>query len=152
MYYTTGCCRYPPFYPWDAMMGTRGNSPHNRGFHIMPTIVSSLSWVDLLIIIVTFVLPLINGFLTKQTWAPLTKGISLAVLSAVFGFLNELLNASIAGAAFDIGQAALTWSAILVGSIASYFGILSRPITSAANGHSEKGTSVAQIVAARGVK
>lgn len=91
---------------------------------------SSISLVDILTFVVAIVLPLVNGFLTKQSWSSAAKGLALAILSGIVGILSELINSLNAAEAYDIGVAALKWGAVFVIAVASYFGILSRPLSS----------------------
>ena len=111
-------------------------------------IVSSVSLADIVMLIVAVILPLVNGFITKQSLAPAVKGSILAGLALVAAVLTEYLDALLAEQPFDIGQSVLRWGSVFVVAIASYFGILSRPLQPNDPSHQ----SIASIVAARGVK
>jgi len=111
-------------------------------------IVSSVSLADILMMVLGVVLPLINGFVTKQSLAPATKGTILAGLALVAAVLTEYLDALLAEQPFDIGQSLLRWGSVFVVAVASYFGILSRPL----DRNDSESASIASIVAARGVK
>lgn len=91
-------------------------------------ITSSVGPIDLVTFFVAIVLPLVNGFLTKQTWSPALRGTLLAALALIAGLSNELLASMNAGEAFDIGLALIKFGGVFVVAVASYFGILSRAI------------------------
>lgn len=92
-------------------------------------ITSSVSLVDILTLVVAVLLPLLNGLITKQSLAPALKGTVLAGLALATSVLSEFIVALTAGEPFDIGQSLLRWGAVFVVAVASYFGILSRPLT-----------------------
>lgn len=113
-------------------------------------LTSSIGPVDLVTFLVAIVLPLINGFLTKQVWPPVVRGTLLALLAFIASVMNELLNSLIAETPFDVGLALLKFGGIFALAVASYFGVLSRAIGSSVDDAGNK-RSVASIVASKGV-
>lgn len=93
---------------------------------------SSVSLIDIVTFVIAVVLPLINGFITSRELSPALRGVILAGLSLVAGVLNGWLTALTNGEAFDIGRSILTFGAVFVVAVASYFGILSRPLATPA--------------------
>jgi len=83
----------------------------------------NIDWVQVLTFVVAIVLPLFVGLVTKLTTNPAARAILLALLSAIAGFLAELLNALQSHTSYDVGTALLTWIGIFVVAVASHFGV-----------------------------
>jgi hypothetical protein len=83
----------------------------------------TFDWIQVLTFLVAIFLPLLVGLVTKVVTHPGTRAILLALLSAVIGFLSELLTALQTQSAFDVGAALITWLGIFVVAVATHFGI-----------------------------
>lgn len=68
---------------------------------------------QILSLVVGIVLPLLVGFVTKESWSGGVKAVTLAFLSAASGFLTEALAVVNAGTAFD-------WQATLVAVLGTF--------------------------------
>jgi hypothetical protein len=104
----------------------------NALLDVIPTIMSSITWVDIVsILVLPFLLPSIVGWVSTQAWPTLAKRLSLGVLSLLGVLLTGLVDAVANGQPFDIGitllQFAVTWYA----GEKAYEKILKAPITAA---------------------
>lgn len=80
------------------------------------------SWVGLLTLVVSVVLPVLVGLVTQVKTNPTLKAVLLVVLAAVTGFLSELLNALVTGSVYDIFTGLITFITALIIGIALHFG------------------------------
>jgi hypothetical protein len=81
------------------------------------------SWVQLLTLLVTVVLPILVGLVTQRETNSGRKAVILAVLSAVTGFGSELLSALVQGQTYDAAAGLFTAVTALIVAIALHFGI-----------------------------
>jgi len=79
--------------------------------------------LTILTFVVSIVLPLLVGLVTKVVTHPGAKALLLAFLAAVLGFLNELIRALTTGDPFDLWTAIITWLGIFIVAVAMHFGI-----------------------------
>lgn len=86
-------------------------------------ITFSLNWIAVLTFVIAIFLPLLVGLVTKVATNPGTRAVLLALLTAIAGFLTELLSALQNGTAYDVGLALLLWIGTFVVAVASHFGI-----------------------------
>ncbi|MFI6495907.1 hypothetical protein [Nonomuraea typhae] len=68
---------------------------------------------QILSLVVGIVLPLLVGYVTKESWSGGVKAVILAFLAAVSGFVTEALDAVNAGTSFD-------WRATLVAVLGTF--------------------------------
>lgn len=99
---------------------------------LLPHITSSITWVDIVsILVLPFLLPSIVGWVSTQNWASLAKRLALGALSLVGVLLTALVDAVANGQPFDLGitllQFAVTWYA----GEKAYEKILKAPLTPA---------------------
>lgn len=80
------------------------------------------SWVGVLTLVVTVILPILTGWATKSIASPGKRAVVLAVLSAVAGFGAELLNALVNNLPYDAFQGGLTAFTAFIIAIALHFG------------------------------
>lgn len=89
---------------------------------VLPTYLFDLTtaygWISL---VLTLVLPLVIGLLTRPTTPGHVKGLGLLALSAIKGVLEAAL---IGGAAFSLGTVATTALVNFLVAVALYFGLL----------------------------
>lgn len=85
---------------------------------------SGFTWVQMLTLLVSLVLPMLVALATTRLAAPRLKAVVLAVLAAVTGFLSELLDALVNGTAYDLGAAFSTWTYAFILAVAAHFGLL----------------------------
>jgi len=85
-------------------------------------ITFAFSWVALLILVVSVLLPVITGFVTTRVTSSSRKAVVLAVLSAVTGFSTELLNALQSNVTYDAFTGLLTAITVFIVAVAMYFG------------------------------
>ena len=83
----------------------------------------TLAQVQVFSLIVGVFLPILVGLVTKVTTSSSTKAVLLAALSAVSGFLTELVNAGGFGGDFDWLSATLTAITTFVVGVALHFGL-----------------------------
>lgn len=74
-------------------------------------------------IVVSTVLPLLVGLVTKTVTHPGAKAILLALLAAVLGLLTELLAAVQAGRAYDLGTGIIVALGAFLVAVGMHFGI-----------------------------
>lgn len=86
-------------------------------------IVFAPSWVQLLTLAVTVVLPLLVGLVTKRTTDGGRKAVYLAVLAALTGLGSELLAAISDGQTYDLAAGLYTALTALVFAIALHYGV-----------------------------
>ena len=78
-------------------------------------------WV--LNLVVTVLLPLLVGLVTKQSWSSAVKAVLLLVLAAITGLGSELLDAATSNSPYDLQVGALAAVQALVVAIAVHFGL-----------------------------
>ena len=79
------------------------------------------SWVGILTLVVSVVLPVLVGLVTTRFTDPAKKAITLAGLSAVTGFGTEALNALTTGTAYNVFTGILTaLTAFIIGTALHY--------------------------------
>lgn len=79
--------------------------------------------VDLVGLLVSVVIPILVDLVTKRLADPRFKAITLAALSAVNGFLMELLQAARADQAFQVDQAAMNAVESFIIAVALFYGL-----------------------------
>lgn len=84
---------------------------------------AGFSWVLVLTLVVSIVLPVLVALVTRYNAHPRVKAVVLALLAAVVGFLSELLSAVHAGHPYDAGAGALTWLGSFIVAVAVHFGL-----------------------------
>lgn len=85
---------------------------------------SGFSWVQLLTLVVSVVLPALVALVTNRMASPGLKAVTLAGLAALVGFLSELLHALVTALSFDVGTALLTWVTSFIIAVAAHYGLL----------------------------
>lgn len=86
-------------------------------------IVFSFSGWQVVGLLVSTILPIVVGLVTKQVTSPGTKAVLLALLSAVTGLGAQALAAHSDGVNYDLGQGLLlSFTAFIVG-VAMHFGL-----------------------------
>lgn len=85
---------------------------------------SGFTWVQLLTLLVSVVLPALVALVTKRMASPALKSVTLLLLAALTGFLSELLHALTTALPFDLGAAAFTWLASFLIAVVSHYGLL----------------------------
>jgi len=93
-------------------------------------IVSSVSWIDLVtLLVLPVLLPLLVGYVTKvQTVPTFWKRMILAGLALLTTVLTELVQSVVAGIPYDIGITILWAVVIYIAAEATYHGFLKAPI------------------------
>lgn len=81
------------------------------------------NWVGLLTLLVSVILPVVVGLVTKRVTDPGHKAILLALLAALTGFLSELLNALTTGDVYDVFSGLLTFVAAFIIGVALHYGL-----------------------------
>lgn len=81
------------------------------------------TWVQLVTLVVTVLLPVLVGLVTTRETNPARKAVYLAVLSAVTGFGSQLLDALASGQTYDAAGGLYTAVVALVVAIALHYGI-----------------------------
>ncbi|MGW1998214.1 hypothetical protein [Embleya sp. NPDC001921] len=76
--------------------------------------------VQLWSLLVGVILPILVGLATKVTTSASTKAVALAFLSAVSGFVSEMLDS---GDSFRWSTALITWAATFIVAVAVHFGL-----------------------------
>lgn len=87
-------------------------------------VTSGFSWVQLLTLLVSVILPILVALTTNRLASPGLKAVVLALLAALVGFLSELLDALTDHTAFDVGAAVLSWVTVFIVAVASHYGLL----------------------------
>lgn len=108
----------------------------NITFDIPPAI-----WLGLL---VSTVLPLLVGLITKVVTHPGVKAVLLAAASAILGLLTELLASVQAGVAYDLGQGLFVALTAFLVATGTYYGLW-KP-TNVANKLQKVGTPTVQVM------
>lgn len=83
----------------------------------------TFSWVLVLTLLVSTVLPVLVGLVTSRVTSSGKKAVLLAILSAVTGFLSELLAALQAGTPYDIFAGLVTAIGVFIVAVALHFGL-----------------------------
>lgn len=86
------------------------------------TVVFEPTWVQLIQLIVSVLLPALVGIVTQSRTGSDVKAVLLVGLSIVAGILGELLNAWNAGVAFDLGSSLFAAVGTFVVAIGVHFG------------------------------
>lgn len=88
-----------------------------------PAIIFDVNWTLILGLVVSTILPLIVGLVTKVVTAPGTRAIILAALAAVTGLGTELLNALTTGTPYDLGTGLVLAVTSFLVAVGLHFGI-----------------------------
>lgn len=70
------------------------------------------------------VLPLVVGFITKESWGAGIRAVLLALLTGATAFLTTWKSNVDANTAFDLTEALLTWLATFLTGVGLHFGFL----------------------------
>ena len=84
---------------------------------------AGFSWVQILTLIVSVLLPVLVALVSRQTAHPGLKAVLLALLAALVGFGSELLAAINSGHPYDAGTGALTWLGSFIIAVAVHYGL-----------------------------
>lgn len=84
---------------------------------------AGFSWVQILTLVVSIVLPVLVALVTRYNAHPGVKAVALALMAAVVGFLSELLDAVHSGHPYDAGAGALTWLGSFIVAVAVHYGL-----------------------------
>lgn len=87
----------------------------------------NIDWILVLQFVIATLLPLLVGIVTTRVTSPAAKAVLLAVLSFIAGILTEITQALVNGEVYDVGAGLLRFLSIFVVSVATYFGLWSRP-------------------------
>jgi peptidoglycan/LPS O-acetylase OafA/YrhL len=82
------------------------------------------SWVGILTLVVSVILPALVGLVTKVVTSPNKKAIILTLLSALTGFGGELLNALVNHTAYNVFAGIITFVTAFIIGVAVHFGFL----------------------------
>lgn len=85
---------------------------------------SGFTWVQLLTLLVSVVLPAVVALITQRMASSGLKATVLALLAAVTGLSSELLNALVHDKPFDLGTALIAWLTSFVIAVAVHYGLL----------------------------
>lgn len=89
----------------------------------VPGVTWDVPWPLVLGLVVSTVLPLLVGLVTKVVTNPRVRAILLAALSAVTGLLTELGNAWSQGVEYDIGRGLLLAFGAFILAVGMHFGL-----------------------------
>ena len=89
----------------------------------VPVVSVSFDWPLIVGMIVSVVLPLLVGLVTKRVTNSGTKAVILASLSAATGLLTELGNALTAGVTYNLGMGIVFALAAFLVAVGMHFGI-----------------------------
>lgn len=89
----------------------------------MPEITFTFDGGMTLQLVLTVVLPVLVGLVTKRVTSASTKAILLAGLSVVSSLLTEILSAAEAGTAYDLGRGLTAALFTFVGAVALHYGL-----------------------------
>lgn len=89
----------------------------------VPVVSIAFDWPLIVGMIVSVVLPLLVGLVTKTVTNGGTKAIILAALAAVTGLLTELGNALTAGVTYNLGMGLVFALAAFLVAVGMHFGI-----------------------------
>lgn len=96
------------------------------------------SWIGVLTLVVTVVLPIITGLITTRVTGSGVKAVVLALLSAITGFGSELLNALVTATPYDVFTGLLTAFTAFLIAVAMHFGLW-KPTGVSAKAQGDKG-------------
>lgn len=82
------------------------------------------TWVQLLTFVVSVLLPALVALVTKRMASARLKAVTLLLLTALTGFLSELLDALVTALPFELGTAAMTWLMSFVIGVVAHYGLL----------------------------
>lgn len=74
--------------------------------------------------VITVILPVIVGLVTKKITNSGAKAILLALLAVISSLLTEILNATQTGTDYDLGRGLITALMTFVGAVAIHYGLL----------------------------
>ena len=106
----------------------------------------NMDWILLLEFLLAVVLPLLVGLVTKTVTKSSTKALLHLALSAVAGFLTELLSALTSGTPFDIAAALIAAFTVFIVGVGMHFGLY-KPTTLAAKAQAALGGDTPQTPA-----
>ncbi len=89
----------------------------------VPVVSVAFDWPLIVGMIVSVVLPLLVGLVTKRVTNSGTKAVILAALSAVTGLLTELGNSMTAGVTYNLGMGIVFALAAFLVAVGMHFGI-----------------------------
>ena len=92
--------------------------PALPGYVFEPTLAGVLSTV------ITFLLPLLAGLLSKQSWSPSVKGVVLLLLSAIKVGIESFIQASADGAHVNVYGIIYSVAINFIVAVGMYFGVL----------------------------
>lgn len=82
----------------------------------------TINWVLVLTLVVTIILPVLVGLVTKVETNPNVKALLLAALSAIVGLGSEVLTAMNTNAPYDLGAGLIKFVGIFVVAVAIHYG------------------------------
>jgi hypothetical protein len=80
-------------------------------------------FVQVLYMVVTILLPILVGLVTKQSWSSGAKAVLLAGLAVLIGLGTEALNAAESNTPYDLQVGALAAVQTFVIAVATHFGL-----------------------------
>ena len=80
-------------------------------------------WVGVLTLVVSVILPVLVGLVTKVVTRPGVKAVLLALLSAVTGFGGELLNALVNQSPYNLFVGLITFITAFIIAVALHYGL-----------------------------
>lgn len=89
-----------------------------------PVVSFGIDWPIIVGLLVSIVLPLLVGLVTKTVTSGGVKAVILAALAAVTGLLTELGNALTAGTTYNLGMGLVFALASFLVAVGLHFGIL----------------------------
>ncbi|QGJ88901.1 hypothetical protein PBI_TEAMOCIL_47 [Microbacterium phage Teamocil] len=89
----------------------------------VPVVSVAFDWPLIVGMIVSVVLPLLVGLVTKRVTAPGTRAVILAALAALTGLLTELGNSLTAGVTYNLGMGIVFALAAFLVAVGMHFGI-----------------------------
>jgi divalent metal cation (Fe/Co/Zn/Cd) transporter len=82
----------------------------------------TFSWVAILTLLVSTILPILVGLVTKVVTSAAKKATLLALLSAATGLGSELLNALTSHTAYDLFVGLVTFVTVFIVGVALHYG------------------------------
>jgi len=83
----------------------------------------TFSWLALLVLLVSVLLPVITGFVTTRFTSGSKKAVVLALLSAITGFGTEVMNAVQNASTYDVFTGLVSAITVFIVAVAMYFGL-----------------------------
>lgn len=79
--------------------------------------------IQFLTLLVSFLLPVLVGLVTKTTTSPGAKAVLLAALSLVAGVVSQALAAANEGVQFDLFASIYSFAGVFIVAVATHFGV-----------------------------